>query len=242
MNKETREILIKIARNANLTYRKWSELSGVPEGTLNKILYGSTTNPKIDTIMSLLNCLGLSLKNIDPSYLKEMDDLSDEKELIHLYKNLSDSGKKVILKDIENLTAYEMELPVNQDKPYRELQVFLLPASAGIGSPLDDYSSYEFKPFPVSIIPSGTKFAVRITGDSMEPQYYEDDIVFVKPTDYLKDADIGIVIINNEGYIKEYNQTKNAFISFNKKYDPIPIREYDHVHVVGKVLGKYHES
>ena len=242
MEKEIRDILINIAKDKKITFRKWTELSGIPEGTLNKILYGSTINPKIGTIMSLLNCLGLSLKNIDPSYQRECEAYSDEKELIHSYRNLSHSGKKVILKDIENLTAYEMEQSSAHEETCRELQVFLLPASAGIGSPLDDYSSYEFKPFPVSIIPSGTKFAVRVTGDSMEPTYYEDDIVFVKPTDYLNDSDIGIVIINNEGYIKEYNQTKNAFISLNKKYDPILIREYDHVHVVGKVLGKYHES
>lgn len=242
MEKEIKHMLVSIAKDAKITFRKWSDLSGIPEGTLNKILYGSTTNPKIDTIISLLNCLGLSLKDIDPSYQKEMADLSGEKQLLQSFHNLSPSGKKVILKDIESLMTYENEQTAAPKDTYRELQVFLLPASAGIGSPLDDYSSSEFKPFPVSIIPSGTKFAVRITGDSMEPQYYEDDIVFVKPTDYLKDADVGIVIINNEGYIKEYNQMKNAFISFNRKYDPIPVHEYDHVHVVGKVLGKYHES
>lgn len=50
--------------------------------------------------------------------------------------------------------------------------------------------------------------------------------VFVQPAESLKDSAIGVVIINSEGYIKEYNQ----------------IREYDHVQFVGKVLGKYHES
>lgn len=77
---------------------------------------------------------------------------------------------------------------------------------------------------------------LRVSGDSMEPTYYDGDKVLVQYTKALDVGDIGIFTLNGEGYIKEY--TKEGLLSHNSKYSVIPVLESDRFEVVGKVLGK----
>lgn len=49
----------------NLTTEELSERSGVPIGTLNKILSGATKDPKLETLKAIAKVLGLSLNDFD---------------------------------------------------------------------------------------------------------------------------------------------------------------------------------
>ena len=51
----------------NLTTEELSLKSGVPIGTLNKILSGATKDPKLETLKAIARVLGLSLNDFDDS-------------------------------------------------------------------------------------------------------------------------------------------------------------------------------
>jgi repressor LexA len=56
---EIRDILAKLKTENGLTTEQLSKLSGVPKGTLNKLLNGETGNPRIETLKKIagaLNC------------------------------------------------------------------------------------------------------------------------------------------------------------------------------------------
>ena len=52
-------------KKLNLTTEELSARSGVPVGTLNKILSGATKDPKLETLKSIAHVLGLTLNDFD---------------------------------------------------------------------------------------------------------------------------------------------------------------------------------
>lgn len=118
--------------------------------------------------------------------------------------------------------------------------VYDLPASAGTGQFLDGYS-YTNMEFPESAVPPSSTFGVRIAGDSMEPEYFDQDIVFVRQQPTLENGDIGIFVLNGDGYLKQFEIMDDGYslVSLNSKYPDIHITEGCAIRIVGKVLGKW---
>lgn len=52
-------------KKMGLTTEELSKLSGVPIGTLNKILSGATKDPKLETLKAIAKVLGLTLNDFD---------------------------------------------------------------------------------------------------------------------------------------------------------------------------------
>jgi repressor LexA len=78
---------------------------------------------------------------------------------------------------------------------------------------------------------------ITVTGNSMEPTFYAGDDLLIEHTDTLEPGEIGIIVINGEGFVKEYRE--NGVYSHNAK--EYPFRRFlpgDNVHIVGRVLGK----
>lgn len=81
-------------KKLNLTTEELSSKSGVPIGTLNKILSGATKDPKLETLKAIAKVLGLSLNDFDdePSTIAAHKDgetfTSEELEKIEEYKKL----------------------------------------------------------------------------------------------------------------------------------------------------------
>lgn len=59
------EKISQYKKKLGLTTEELSEKSGVPIGTLNKILSGATKDPKLETLKSIAKVLGLSLNDFD---------------------------------------------------------------------------------------------------------------------------------------------------------------------------------
>lgn len=117
----------------------------------------------------------------------------------------------------------------------RVVPLYDLPVSAGTGIFLDsdNYESYE-----ADDIPPDANFAVRISGDSMEPDFKSGQIVYVKSTTELNTGDIGIFVYNGDSYLKKLDRTDGIrLISLNPKYNPINIKYAYELRVVGKVVG-----
>ena len=119
----------------------------------------------------------------------------------------------------------------------RTIKLFNIPASAGTGSFLDseDYTEIEVG----EEVPAAADFGIRISGDSMEPQFINGQIVWVQQQETLMNGEIGIFFLNGDAYCKKLQDDKEGLflISLNKKYAPIPILKEASFKIFGKVVS-----
>lgn len=80
-------------------------------------------------------------------------------------------------------------------------------------------------------------YAIGVSGDSMEPTFFDGDIVYVAKNSIPEIGDIGIFQKDNGIYIKEVGE--NELISHNSQYKPI-VNNGD-ILCLGKVVGKAEE-
>lgn len=155
------------------------------------------------------------------------------------FNALDESGKRLIMTVLEHEEERMEQLKRFKSKSLTH-PVYILPASAGSGEFLDS-DDYELMDFPEEAVPRSSNFAIRVSGDSMEPVYPDGSIVFVKKTKEIFPGEVGIFICNGEGFIKILGENHNL-ISYNKKYSDIQIHNYDDLRLVGKVVGVYSED
>ena len=107
-------------------------------------------------------------------------------------------------------------------------------------APAERLSQSEIVCIDESILPEDTTFGVRISGDSMEPEFSDGQIAWVLQQESVANGEIGIFALNGEAYIKKLQNDKDGIflISLNEKYAPIPVGEDDRLDIFGKVLGK----
>lgn len=79
-------------------------------------------------------------------------------------------------------------------------------------------------------------FAVPISDDSMELDYSSGDIVLIESCPNVPIGKVGIFVLDGEVYMKEYGG--DCLISYNEKYPPIMLKDYEAAICLGRVLGK----
>lgn len=139
---------------------------------------------------------------------------------------------------IYNILPMDLKIDLPADK--KEIAVFFQPAAAGTGTFLDS-DDYDMVDVPINSVTIRASFGVRVSGDSMEPEFDDEDIVFVKQQRTLDSGEIGIFILNGDAFIKKLMKIKNKYqlVSLNPVYKPIDVHADDELRVVGKVIGKY---
>lgn len=118
----------------------------------------------------------------------------------------------------------------------RERKVFYTTVSAGTGSFLDG-EDYEMYTSPD--IPEEASFGVYVSGDSMEPCYHNEELIWIEQTEQLEDGEIGIFYLDGNAYVKKFQNNENGtyLVSLNKKYNPIPVTENNSFKIFGRVLS-----
>jgi len=100
--------------------------------------------------------------------------------------------------------------------------------------------------FPETDINPNAEFGVRISGDSMEPEYYDGDIIQIEPCNVINSGELGLFILNGDALFKQYiNDTENRRVrlhSFNGEYEDRIIKSNEYLHVFGRVVGKLRVS
>lgn len=108
--------------------------------------------------------------------------------------------------------------------------------SAGRGFDLSGDEEWEEIEIPDTHEARKADYALTIQGDSMEPIYYDGDIVLVKKQDAVEIGQVGIFVLDGSGFIKKYNGDR--LISLNEKYDDILLEDYSDCHCDGRVIGR----
>ena len=81
-------------------------------------------------------------------------------------------------------------------------------------------------------------FALKVTGDSMQPVLYEDDIVIIHRQNDIESGQIGIVLIDDEEATVKKIIKHNDYIeliAFNSYYPPRKLTNKDKFKIIGKV-------
>ncbi len=117
----------------------------------------------------------------------------------------------------------------------RRISLYDLPVSAGVGEFLSESTGTEI------FIPDAPKtkeadYALRISGDSMEPKYHSGDVLLVENCDFVEEGELGIFVLDGSGYFKKYGGDR--LISLNTAYAPIMLKDFEQVACCGRVVGK----
>lgn len=76
-----------------------------------------------------------------------------------------------------------------------------------------------------------------VNGDSMEPQFYDGDIIKYHPKPELENGEIGVFAVNGGITMKKFRKNSDIRLeSLNKKYQDIIIKETDDFNILGKVI------
>ena len=126
----------------------------------------------------------------------------------------------------------------SQEPPLRSLPLYSLAVSAGTGQFLDgeDYEMVEVG----REVPDGANFGVRVAGDSMEPQFHDGQVIWVRQQRSLMTGEIGIFLYDGNAYLKQLvaHEESLALHSLNPKYADIVISPELPLRVLGKVMSK----
>lgn len=220
---------------------KPSELArkvGVTPSTIDSIIKRDSTKVNITTLNDICKVLSISPEIFFEDFVEEENkkdkpSISDL-EMIRQYHALDAHGKLVV----DSVLGLEYERCTQENNVIDmtiELPMSELPASAGTGIWLEEgYNT----PVTVRKTKEAQKanIVIRVSGDSMEPLYSDGDCVLVKIQPDIEPGEIGIFIVDNEGFIKK--RGKHELISVNPEYDNIEIGEFSDCRCFGKVLGK----
>jgi len=155
------------------------------------------------------------------------------------YAGLNQAGRKKAREFIDLLFHIDMFREESEETVIapRLLRLYDIPASAGTGSFLDD-CGYEMIEAP-GYVPAAADFALRVSGDSMEPLFQDGQVVWVSEQEALTSGDIGIFVYFDDVYLKKLvTDGDGAYLrSLNPEYDDIEIKEDLGFKAIGKVIS-----
>ena len=213
---------------------------------------------------TIADFLEISLDYLLTGKEKTIENTEDIKELLDNYNMVDDISKQLIQERAKTLaelaaeraakeraaeqhkkaaqiaTSAADEQPEPEDDEQEQDEEFYidlcsLPASAGSGVQLDEGFTEPMLIKPTAIA-QRANYAVRVSGNSMEDTYYDGDIVLVETCPDVAIGEIGIFIVNDQGYIKQRGEDR--LISLNPESNDVFIHEGDVVYCRGRVLGK----
>ena len=241
----------RIKKENGITNDALSAATGIPISTIGKLLAGSTEGVKLSSAIAIAEALGCSLEYLATGKEEPLS-LSDA-EVAHLtkYRALDAHGARVcdfILEEeylrcatVSRNVRAEIPEPISKrstpvSKQARLLRIpfFADRVSAGGGIHLESGEATEISVVETAKTKSAD-FALRVSGDSMEPRFHDGDILLVKETPEIAQGELGIFICDGEGYFKQFGGDR--LLSLNEKYAPIMLDSFGSFSCRGTVIG-----
>lgn len=255
LKKSIGEILKEHRINANISVKQISEqLIAKGFKASEKTIYSWESNnshPTPDALLTMCKAYGITdvlsaFSNIETGYDKPS---KSEWELIKKYRLLDKHGIKtvnyVLNSEIERVEAFSklmtqtahpsatVELSTNHIHSGRIIDYYRS-VSAGNGQVIFDDVYSERIPIPDIPEYRRVAYAVKVSGNSMEPLYYDEDILLIEPTCEVDVGEIGIFNVDGQAYVKKLGD--GELISLNKGYGNISLEENSRC--MGRVVDK----
>ncbi len=258
----------EIKNQKKMTNDELAERTGIPGGTLAKILAGISESPKLCNIVAICEALNCSLDYIMYGVEENTNNYTldeEEMDMVERFRTLDARGRETVLSLIEQESTYtaapRVATPVRTQHRAarvieaqslsdrlaaayatsdngigrRTLPLYDLPVSAGPGVALDEELADEITVRDNSRTREAD-YALRISGNSMEPRYHDGDILLVQECEMLEFGELGIFILDGSGFFKVYGGDR--LYSLNPEYGDILLKDFDDVRITGRVIGK----
>lgn len=202
-------------------------------------------SPKKDTMFDLANAFEISIDDLFPQIRK--DSYTKISTIQEIYNELKPPRQAKVLTYAKRQLNEQKNEEVTKTNEASEgvIQLYSYdyydhPASAGTGQYLNDVRVERIE-LPVDV---DADFVIPIKGDSMEPDYYDGDLVFIHTSVDLTDGVIGVFNYNNDAYIKQLVIDKDqAYLhSLNPAYKDMPITPETDFRIIGEVVDIYREN
>lgn len=233
------QVLNSLMAETNVSAYKISKETGISDRLIGYWKKGEKT-PSAENLLTIANYFGISVDYLLTGEDKIKPVANDELELLTYYKELPEREQMKLIGRASALAeVYKEQVEAEEsEEPTIEIRHSYYKVSAGTGYNLNDGDQWDTIEVPDTPEANKADFALTISGDSMEPVYYDGDIVLVKSQPAIDNGEIGIFIIEDNGYIKKYGGDK--LISLNAKYDDIMFSDYDpdDIRCMGLVIGR----
>lgn len=238
-----------LKKEKGMTTEALAAASGVALSTLNKVLSGDGDSIKLSNAIAIADALGCSLEHLATGKAESPAVSDAELEHLEKYRALDAHGVRIcdfILQEeyLRCSTAPKtarVEIPesVFRANAAAKPRMLTIPfygdrVSAGLGEHLDSTEVTE-----ISVVENEktrrADFALRVSGNSMEPRFHDGDILLVENKPEISVGELGIFICDGEGYFKQFGGDR--LISLNPAYAPIPLSSFDSFSCRGSVIG-----
>ncbi|MGG5333845.1 XRE family transcriptional regulator [Enterococcus sp. AZ163] len=238
---EKRLTLEELADTLN---KRYPDTVNFNKGKLSK-WENSKEEPKLSSIRILADFYDIK---IDDFYTDETVNSSIEK----IYNKLEPLRQKKVYNFAETqLREQNKVIDLEEKRKYRIQRTAekrgVLGAGLGVSNYYEDISDESTHEWDIIDIPSDAPinfdWVYIASGDSMEPEYKEGDIVYCKEIPEVERSNLStdkiyVIRVNGSSYLKKIRVTENGMylVSLNSKYEDMLVTEDDTVKVVGEVV------
>lgn len=239
--KERGQILRDLRISKNVKQSELAEMLGITPQAYQRYEYG-TSEPNGDGFIILADFYGVSADYLlgrtdikamaGTSPAEQLDVTVTEQEMIERYTQLPEEWRLIFLDIIKKLAGVPDDAVLDTRPVIVFTRCHRMKASAGMGFDLENDDEWREVRIYDCQEAHDADFAVEVDGDSMEPDYHDGEIVFVKLADEVPVGAVGLFIHDGKGYIKERGE--KCLISRNPDYPDI----HGECCVVGAIIGK----
>ncbi len=243
---------IKEARlKKSLTQEELAKIVGVTKGAIANY-ENNTSHPKENVMYALINALGVDANFLFQDFVetKKSPSLSDEAmKLADDYEHrMDDRGRETVrgVADLEvtrfksetaatlrksreqSEAAEEIAPPITLHQPYAQVA-----AAEGAEAFLLDDGSDEVL-VEMNKYTKQADVILRVVGRSMEPVIADGDRVLVRQQPSVRIGEIGVFVVDGQGYLKEYQ--KDRLVSLNPNIDDVLVGDLQSAECYGKFI------
>lgn len=220
------KILLDIMDEQGLSIPDVARVCGLSDGTIRSIIVRKSKNVSLEVAFKLSNGLHVPLERLNGEMESGKKNFTYSPSALQLARDydvrLDRWGRETLRaladKEIARCEDETRFLVGTRMPPEpKVINLYLEPAAAGIATAVEgkDYVMIELGPDD----PQGAAYAVRLQGDSMEPDFPDGSTVFVNH-DALADGDIGIFSVDGGTVCKQYHKDALGMVylfSLNRK-------------------------
>ena len=190
-----------------------------------------------DTAASLALALGVSIESVQRMCADDLTPTPEQRRFladrygVSVERLFRDDVEPAVTDDPRPLprNAYPMDQLTGQ--PVRVL------GKAAAGEPIyapEDYDVYVNSPVKCDA-------AIEVQGDSMEPDYLDGDMVYIRCRPDVDDGQVAVVFLDDDAVIKEVCHVPDGLLllSKNKQYKPlrVSVEDYPNLRIFGVPVG-----
>jgi len=231
MNKD-RNIIIasnikKYISQKGITQKELAEKNSISPSTLSDYM-NLRSNPSHGVIQKIADYFGVLKSDIDTTF-KDNNLVG----IYSIYNQLEQPRQKKVYLFAE--TQLEEQNKVISLEEYKTVYI---QSTLSAGTGIIDLDPNHVEEMSYKGYVPKHDLAFKVSGNSMEPLFEDEEIIFVERLEEPRSGQICAVVINDEAYIKKLYIEENGLrlVSLNKEYEDICTNKEDDITIVGKVI------